>query len=71
MKKSKAQEAKDRWIAETQMFQRIAGTPESTYEELSKDWDEFKTSKRKQREIDSIQTHLAIMKAAGAKDPKE
>lgn len=32
---SKAQKAKDRWIADTQMYQRIAGKPESSYEELA------------------------------------
>lgn len=28
----------ERWITETQMFQRIAGTPESPRSELEADW---------------------------------
>lgn len=30
---------KDRWIADTQMYQRVAKVAESSYETLAKDWE--------------------------------
>jgi hypothetical protein len=33
--------ARDDWVKETQMFQRIAKVPEISKEELEKDYDKF------------------------------
>ena len=52
------------WIAETQKFQRIAGTPESSDEELGKDWDEMRRPGQKRRALDSISIHRAIQDVA-------
>ncbi len=41
-KKTKRELAREDYIRETQMFQRIAGVPESTDEELGKDFDSIK-----------------------------
>ena len=34
-------EDKELWIKETQMFQRVAKVPESSYEDLEKDFERF------------------------------
>ena len=49
------------WIEETQMFQRIAGIKESSFEDLEADWKSFN---KKQREFNSrhTSTHLTILK---------
>ena len=36
---TKKEKLKHQWILETQKFQRMAGNPESTYLELSMEWD--------------------------------
>lgn len=54
---------KDIWIQDTQMFQRIAKVPESTYQELEIEWLKFNPA-RKKREIEHTKTHLAILKQA-------
>jgi hypothetical protein len=65
-KPTKADIQRDKWIAETQMFQRIARTPESTYADLAAEWATFGT-KRKRAESDSAETHVIIAKQAGDK----
>ncbi len=52
-----------RWIEDTQMFQRIAGTPESSVEDLTADWVKM-TPRAKRFNMENIQTHLAIQRAA-------
>jgi hypothetical protein len=54
---------KQRWISETQLFQRIAGVPVTSTEDLSAQWDVF-ARPRKQRELDRITTHRIIQDIA-------
>lgn len=46
---SALQEAKDRWIADTQMYERIARKPESSYVVLAAVYDEMITDRRARR----------------------
>jgi predicted transcriptional regulator len=58
---------KNEWIADTQMFQRIAGTPESSYEDLSKEFDRIvhrKTQKEVDVAVNNNKAHLTITKVA-------
>jgi hypothetical protein len=48
-KKPKWQRDRDRWIEDTQMFQRIARVAESSYEELAEEWKKMNTKKVKQK----------------------
>ncbi|AIK68355.1 hypothetical protein P10VF_142 [Rhizobium phage vB_RleM_P10VF] len=43
---SKRKEEMERWISETQMFQRIAKVPETPREELEKEWKEMKEKRK-------------------------
>lgn len=52
---------KDEWIEETQMFQEHVGTPVSSYEELSKEWNSW-NKKRQKIELEHIKIHRAIQK---------
>ncbi len=63
MKKTKKQIRKDQWIADTQMFQRIAKVNVSSYAELEKDWDEM-NEKSKKFNVKNIETHRIIQDAA-------
>lgn len=58
-------EAKRRaeWIAETQMFQRIAGIGIATDETLGTAWDAMKPKERKFN-VENIRTHRIIQDAA-------
>ncbi len=60
---AKHDDLKQKWINDTQMFQRIAGVNQSTTEELSKDWDTF-NPKRKKFFSENIATHRIIQDAA-------
>jgi len=51
---------KDQWITEIRMFQRVAGTPESSYEELAAEWDMMKSARARRQALISIQSHRAI-----------
>lgn len=46
-RKPKLAASKEQWIRDTQMFQRIAGKPETSYEELSKEYDGLRKSNGK------------------------
>lgn len=39
-------EDKERWIADTQMFQRIAGVRETSKEALAAEWEKMVSSRR-------------------------
>lgn len=43
---TKAEAKKHEWILETQMFQRIAKLPESSYETLEKDYERMVTNRK-------------------------
>lgn len=64
MKKVEWQAKKERWIADTQMFQRIAKVQESTTEELSEAWDSMKTNKVREFNANNIATNRIIQDAA-------
>jgi hypothetical protein len=51
------------WAKETQMFQRIAGTPETPTGKLIAEYLTF-SAPRRQRELDSIRSHNIVAKAA-------
>lgn len=40
-KPTKREIARNKWVEETQMFQRIAKQPETPREDLEKEWDDF------------------------------
>lgn len=44
---SKKDDDRKRWIEDTQMYQRIAGTPETSAEELSAEWASMNKQCRK------------------------
>jgi hypothetical protein len=67
---AKNDDKKNQWIADTQMFQRIAQIEESTVEELEADWAEF-NAPRKLREALNIETNLIILKVAGGTEPNK
>lgn len=65
---NKKEQAKHDWVVETQMFQRIAGTGEESYEELAQYYDECygRKSVRDQQSIaENAKTNRVIFEAAG------
>lgn len=54
---------KERWINETQMFQRVAKVPQSSAEELGAEWDTF-NNPRKKHELRSIGTLRVVQDQA-------
>ena len=59
-----------RWVEETQMFQRIAGTPLSSQAELEADWDSLYTRKPLdtcKAAADNAEAQRIILEVAGQK----
>lgn len=53
-------DAKERWIKDTQLFQKIVGTTVSSDEELSSDWGSFNTRQKKFHSANA-ETHRIII----------
>jgi hypothetical protein len=51
----------DRWVEDTQMFQRIAGTPVTPTEILVEDWNEMRRPGQRQRAAASIRSRLQVV----------
>lgn len=64
MKKTEREAQKARWIADTQMFQRIAKVNESTTEVLAAAWESMKNNKVKDFNANNIATNRIIQDAA-------
>lgn len=64
MKKSKREELKKMWVENTQMFQRIVGTPVTSSETLEEEWENMKSNKIRERSADSASIQLLILKMA-------
>lgn len=60
---SRKDELRKLFIEDTQMFQRIAGTPESSAEELGVEFDKWNRPRR-EREVESARTHVVIAQEA-------
>lgn len=64
---SKRDDDRKRWIDETKMFQRIAGRPEDTDEELGAEWDKLMTKRPRRTQkafADNAETQRIILQRA-------
>jgi hypothetical protein len=59
----KADERRQLWIDETQMFQRIAKVAVTPADELGAEWDKF-NKRQRDFNVQHIQTHQIIQDAA-------
>ena len=62
-KKDRRSKMRSDWIADTQMFQRVAGVPVTSDEELGAEFDSF-DGKRAVREAEGARTNRIIQDAA-------
>lgn len=58
-----APRALERWIEDTQMFQRIAGVNVSSKEDLTREWENMK-NKTRRFAVDNIREHRIIQDMA-------